>query len=92
MDLAFAYPLPNRAETPIISSIDLEGPGEGERLILLVIQQAPDVHFAATAEKLAQRLAGDEAFVAEADPAAFREAWASECGRDIWSLSNSLRA
>ena len=65
MELLLADPLPYRTEPPIVSAVNPYWLGEGERLISLVVQQAPDVHFAATTEELAQSPARDEAFVAE---------------------------
>src|SRR5208337_1361662 len=63
--LSVANPLPHRTQAPIVSVVDLDRLGEGERLILFVVKQAPDVHLAAITDKLAQLLAGDEAFVAQ---------------------------
>jgi hypothetical protein len=65
LGLLVAYPLPYRTKSPVVSVIDFERLRESERLVLLFIQQAPNVHLAAAAEKLAQLLAGDEVFVAK---------------------------
>jgi hypothetical protein len=53
------------AKSPIVSVVDLDRLGKGERLILLVVKQPPDVHLAAIAENLSDRLAGDQTFIAE---------------------------
>jgi len=60
-------PLPDFAEPPIIPAVDLEWLREGERLALWLVEQAPDVHLGAVAEKLAQLPAADQAFVADID-------------------------
>jgi hypothetical protein len=63
--LSVANPLPHPTEPPVVSVVDLDWLGEGERLVLFLVQQAPDVHVAAMTEKLAQLLASDKAFVAQ---------------------------
>jgi len=52
-------PSSDGAEPPVIPAIDLDRPREGERLKLLLVEQAPDVHLGAIAEELAQLPAAD---------------------------------
>jgi hypothetical protein len=60
-----ANPLPDDTEPPVVSVIDFEGLGKGERFVFFFVQQAPNVHVAAITEKLPDRLAGDQTFIAE---------------------------
>jgi hypothetical protein len=65
LGFSVANPLPHRTEPPIIPLIDLDRLGEGERLLFLLVQKAPNVHLAAAAEQLAQLFGADKALVAQ---------------------------
>jgi hypothetical protein len=65
LGLLVANPLPHRSEPPIVSVVDLDRLWEGERLVFLLVQQAPNVHLAAVAYEVPYRLASDETFIAE---------------------------
>jgi hypothetical protein len=49
----------------MISAVDFEGLRKGKFSIFFFIEQAPDVHVAAIAAKLPDRLASNQAFITE---------------------------
>ena len=65
MGFSLANPLPDDTEPPVISIIDLEWLWKSERFVFFFVQQPPDVHVAATTQKLLERLAGNQTFIAQ---------------------------
>jgi hypothetical protein len=65
LGLSVANPLPHRTEPPIISVVDLDWLGKGERLVLFLVQQAPNVHIGAVAEQVPELIALDQTFTAK---------------------------
>jgi hypothetical protein len=65
LGLLVVNPAPYGTHSPIVSVVDFDRLGDGERLVLFLVQHAPDVHLRAVAEHLPQLPTCDQAFIAQ---------------------------